>query len=503
MQLTEEQQRVVDSRADSIVINAFAGTGKTSTLVAYAKARPQKKMLYIAFNKTVADEAKSRFPSYVEARTSHSLAYAAIGWKYQKKLGNIKPLHAAHFLRLDLPEHEATLLAALALQGVQKFCASSEADITPHLWAGQSIPPLASFDEQDVLKAARRLWYGMCDVHDLSIPMPHDGYLKLWQLKGASLSKYDTLLLDEAQDTNPCLYDIYKNFEGHKVLVGDTHQNIYTFRGAMNAMKRTKGEQHALTESFRFGPPIAEVANAILTVFKREVLSLRGRGESMPVGSEVQAMPTAILMRTNAGLFDMAAGLAKARAKTMDFGFVGGFKSYNPEQIMDTWHLMQGQRSLVRDPFLKSFATYDQLVEYAELTDDKELKSRIRVVEKYDRTMPKIMDQLWAIDAARAADAHSPWIVLTTAHRSKGLEWDQVALGDDFGELMHNDLPLTDHWLPSDSKVDPLPEEEANLIYVAATRARVNLILNSVLEEFMGWFNRISAKPTHKAHLAP
>ena len=52
MQLTQEQINIINSTGD-IKINAVAGSGKTTTLVEYAKARRNSKILYIAFNKTV------------------------------------------------------------------------------------------------------------------------------------------------------------------------------------------------------------------------------------------------------------------------------------------------------------------------------------------------------------------------------------------------------------------------------------------------------------------
>lgn len=47
-QNTTEQQAVIDSRGRLVAVDAFAGTGKTSTLVQYALARPNKRILYMA-----------------------------------------------------------------------------------------------------------------------------------------------------------------------------------------------------------------------------------------------------------------------------------------------------------------------------------------------------------------------------------------------------------------------------------------------------------------------
>jgi hypothetical protein len=60
----------------SIVI-AFAGTGKTTTLVQYADRRQhgyqRRRFLYLCYNRSVRAEAERRFTSNVDCRTTHSL----------------------------------------------------------------------------------------------------------------------------------------------------------------------------------------------------------------------------------------------------------------------------------------------------------------------------------------------------------------------------------------------------------------------------------------------
>ena len=79
MELTVEQKNVIDTNCD-LVVNAVAGSGKTSTLIEYAKSRSENsRILYLAFNKTVKTEASLRFSkagvSNVRVETAHSLAY--------------------------------------------------------------------------------------------------------------------------------------------------------------------------------------------------------------------------------------------------------------------------------------------------------------------------------------------------------------------------------------------------------------------------------------------
>lgn len=66
--LTDEQQAVIALDSPTVAVNAFAGTGKTATLVAWAQARPQQKLLYIAFNKAIQLEAARRFPDNTVAQ---------------------------------------------------------------------------------------------------------------------------------------------------------------------------------------------------------------------------------------------------------------------------------------------------------------------------------------------------------------------------------------------------------------------------------------------------
>lgn len=47
---TAEQNAIIEWKGNHLVVNAFAGTGKTSTLVNYAEANPESKMLYLAYN---------------------------------------------------------------------------------------------------------------------------------------------------------------------------------------------------------------------------------------------------------------------------------------------------------------------------------------------------------------------------------------------------------------------------------------------------------------------
>src|SRR5674476_851786 len=90
MELTQEQYAIINSTGN-IKINAVAGSGKTTTIIEYAKARPKdSKILYLAFNKSVKLEAAKKFADKgldnVKVETAHSLAYKNIVFKLNYKI---------------------------------------------------------------------------------------------------------------------------------------------------------------------------------------------------------------------------------------------------------------------------------------------------------------------------------------------------------------------------------------------------------------------------------
>lgn len=76
--LTDEQQEIIDFPLN-MKVNAVAGSGKSTTLIEYAAARPGARILYLGFNRSVRLEAQTRFARHgltgVDIHTAHSLAY--------------------------------------------------------------------------------------------------------------------------------------------------------------------------------------------------------------------------------------------------------------------------------------------------------------------------------------------------------------------------------------------------------------------------------------------
>lgn len=463
MELTQEQQRVVDhepARGGVLKVIAFAGTGKTTTLVAYTKKRPKLRFLYLAFNKSVQLSAEGKFPSNVTAKTAHGLAFRDFGAPHRLRLaGNLKAHTAAGALGLT-----GYTEARYAIGTLLRYMASADTYITE-----KHIPPQAFERRGKALpnypKMAGRLWELMLSGEDPRIGMLHDGYLKLYQLAAPRLN-FDCILLDEAQDVSPVITEIVRSQSCAKILVGDPHQQIYSFRGARDAMAQVAADHtFYLTHSFRFGGNIARAANMVLSRFKgeeRRLVGLRKGGR--------QASGHTLIARTNAAVFDEAVKLQGKKR----IAFVGGIEGYRFSAIQDGYNLSRGRRDNISDPFLAGFTDFAAMKSYAKQVEDWELSGVSRVVEKYEGRIPQLVRRI----EASVADEAAAEVVLTTAHKAKGLEFDNVSLADDFPRL------LKEGELIAPTDLDP---DEFNLIYVAITRAkeRLQLFKGSDLAQFI------------------
>ncbi len=448
MPVTTEQQSIIDSTARRIVVNAFAGTGKTTTAVLYARARSER-ILYLAYNKAVQIDATKRFAPNVVCKTTHALAFPQFGSRFKHKLGNLRVGDIADVLRLSYPQ------AAQVAEAMQNYLNSADEGIgSKHLPVSTNKSNWLDLDS--VLHGARRLWERMQDVNDAKVPMSHDGYLKLFQLSRPSLP-YDIVILDEAQDSNPVTLAIATQQPGGLLLIGDRFQAIYGFRGARDALTSLgDAEQHYLTHSFRFGPGIARIGNLLLA-WHGETHHMVGAGPCQASRFEIdESKPYAQIGRTNMSV--ITAAIEALETKHLLY-FVGGVESYRLNIIEDAYHLFARAPHAVRDRFLKKFSSLSELAEYADEANDAEMALLVKIVQTYTHRLPSLLKQLRARSVDEMGQAQR---VFSTAHKSKGMEYEQVLMLEDYQDLLDGGQ------LIDKQEIDP---QQVNLMYVAVTRA--------------------------------
>lgn len=572
---TQQQQDVIDAVLGGLntLVQAKAGAGKTSTLRAIARrlklSRPNDKVGYIAFNKTVQLEANATMPNNVEARTGHSVAHKwSPDWmKDRADASNAirRPGEVARHLGIFEPisvngkAFSPTDQAMAVTRTIDTFANSAEdAPSRDHL--PDSVKAMPEAVQDAIVGKAVQAWDDLSNQNG-RLRMTLDHMRKHWALSRPDFSKSGSglnrpvkvLFLDEAQDTPPVLAKVIADQKNvQKVIVGDADQAIYGFTGATDYLSSAQGDvELPLNKSWRFGPEVADMGNRFLQLLKSPGRVVGGGARSKIVEGMQDA--DAVLVRSNGG---MLGEIAKELEAGRTVGVPKGTKK-DLESLVESAHYLRGSGGAptkMHDD-LAAFRTWAEFLEEEQKGDDPTLSKIKRMVDTYGlQGMEELISRVvetgevgldgvtfenhpagliaggntWAVasmtprgtrtyfsqagfrwtehpdglkiesgqnegqplkvwiangnEAQRErklaklrelAAAPDPDVVISTAHKSKGLEWGRVRIGDDFRG------PKVDE----DGKVTEMPKpEELRLAYVAVTRAEKELDAGS-----LGW----------------
>jgi len=129
--LTDEQKQCVETArcGKDLKIKAFAGSGKTSTLVAIARELPGKG-LYLAYNKAIQTDAARKFPSHVDCKTAHSIAYRAIAYQIKDRVRTLSIFDITRYVDIKrIYSYEENDIAFLVLKLLRVFVNSDRRKI--------------------------------------------------------------------------------------------------------------------------------------------------------------------------------------------------------------------------------------------------------------------------------------------------------------------------------------------------------------------------------------
>jgi F-box protein, helicase, 18 len=479
LKLTTEQIQIINSKGN-IKINAVAGSGKTTTIIEYAKSRPTgSRILYLAFNKTVKLEAERRFLDIanVKVETAHSLAYKNIVYSHNY---NIKPngysspeLVKILNIKHTGEKHSEYIMANHVLKLTMMFCNSDKQKVSELDYLSTAKDDKAQTFVKNHFAAielyAREF---LSKMNNGSIGILHDFYLKKFQLSNPVLP-YDFILFDEGQDASPAMLDVFLKQKATKAIVGDEHQQIYGWRYAVNSLSKVDFESYYLGNSFRFNTDIANLAKHIIDrksiIEDLKPFEINGLGQCKTIKTK------AIIARSNLMLLLKAIEYVTEKKEIKHIYFEGNINSYTyadeGASLYDVLNLFNGKIHNIKDPLLKTMHGIGDLEEYIDQTDDAQLGMMLEIVTEYGN---EIYDIIKLIKEKHVSDAErdKAQVVFSTVHRCKGMEYDNVQLLNDFitEEKLKN--------LSQNEEIDPAKlKEEVNLLYVAVTRAKHSLTI--------------------------
>ncbi len=483
--LTDEQNKILQYDAN-MKINAVAGSGKTTTLLEYAKTRKENsKILYIAFNKSVKDDAVRKFKTIknVEVVTAHSLAYKRVVTKENKHLltGELLPNEIINILKIPIKNKKDRVDAIILTTHIQRFlkyyCNSAALRIA-------DLDYLSVVIDQEAKKYVDKNIKQITDCTVLlfnkmlngQIRFTHDFYLKAFQLQNPKL-EYDYIFFDEGQDASPAMLDVFLKQSAKKVIVGDSNQQIYSWRYAINSLDRINFKEFILSNSFRFDRHIANIAMDILETKKQiglfKPIVING------IGEQEEIITKATLARTNIKLLELAIKdvFENKTVKSIYFeGHISTYKFGEHNSIMyDILSLYFNKRDKIKHSLIKEFSNIKELITYSKKTENNELSMLISLVIKYKGKLYSFINGLKDIHLTNSKKNEAD-MIYSTVHKCKGMEYDEVFLADDF----YTEERITEAYEENNYNVNRL-NEEINLLYVAITRARCKINIPSIL----------------------
>ncbi len=325
---------------------------------------------------------------------------------------------------------------------------------------------VAHSDQETAINIAR-------DVLTIGLDMwneiDFDDQMYMTVVFNAPMAKYDNVFVDEAQDVSDiqrAMLTMCRRKTGRVVAVGDPAQAIYGFRGAdseslENIAKTFNAIRLPLSISYRCPKKVVAEAQQYVSHIQSHESAPEGEVERFGIYAPAMFKPNdMVVCRNVAPIVKLAYKLiaSKVRATIMGRdigkGLVTLIKKLKARGVDDLrtkigeWQTKETQRLREKDPeadLSKIEDKHDIIVAFIEYSGASTVDSVITAIE--------------SLFGEGAVDA----VVLSTVHRSKGLEADRVFILDSW--LMPSRYARKEWQLV----------QENNLFYVAITRAKKSL----------------------------
>lgn len=491
----------VQNGDDNIAINAVAGSGKTTTIIAACKRLNvgERDVMFLAFNNSIVDELKVKLKGYAYASTLHSFGYSVLkrlynqpkygmyikvdSWKYQKYVKD----HALELSNIITPSTDAAKVFGFACNVDKLYALArvnliqySENDLSELRNLCDEHNLLTLFDEVEVCNELLKTAYKM--PKDLTIDFTDMVVLPLFHKEHIPTYKY--VFIDEAQDLNRAQRELMLHTarNGRFIAVGDRNQAINGFAGAdCNSFDKIANQPNTielpLSVNYRCGTNMIAMAQEIVPhiqahkgAIKGEILHTKQLTKPLFQNNDM------VLCRTSAPLVGLCMKLiesgitAVVKGKDIAQDLKNLIENANTKDIKEVLEYLEQEKQKVVD-----------IIREQRKCSEQDAKNSTRYINLEDRC--KCIENICMYSIENTAQLKSyinrifsdekieNAVVLSTAHKAKGLEANRVMI------LLPNKLPLK---FPH--QLEWQEQQEYNLKYVAITRAKKELIFVDLTE---------------------
>lgn len=490
----------VETGEGNCILEAVAGAGKTTTIL-NGIDRMDGFVWMGVYNKKMADEIKEKVSTHPTLRersglyvsTFHSAGYSALRFAFGKQY------------RLETDAKKVSKIAVRVVEQNPKY--------EPYL---ASIPGIVSMAKNRGIGAwgcerdTDDVWLNMIEFFDLDRSFPDnsdmrtaidfarevlarsnddldiidfDDMVYLPLQRNLRMLQHKWVLVDEAQDSNPTRRALARKLmarDGRLVAVGDPRQAIFGFTGADNdALERIARENDCLrlplTVTYRCPKAVVAVAQQFVSHITAHDSAPEGEYhciEEEDFAKLVPAMPratlseTAILCRFNAPLVSLCFSFirqgipAKIEGRAIGEGLIKLATRWKVKNLTTLRERLEGykvreiEKAMKKEQEDRAARIEDEVDTLMALIDNTEAKGGSTVSD-----LKATIQDLFADDVSKKGI-----LTLCSAHKSKGLEWENVII---YGRNAY--MPCA--WAQKPWQ----QEQEINLIYVALTRAKRSL----------------------------
>ena len=449
IQLTPEQFNVkeyVINTNSIVLVAAKGGTGKSFMARHLVKVLEPKKVLYTAFNKAIVKEQEGIFPSNVECKTLHALAY-----KYTQPKEDIHPLDYK-----DFPKGLSYKSKYEVKEALEEFFVSNSTDMYEYF--------SEYFKDKKLTDASVYLVNSMLEK---KLPWSFSFMLKYFHLmliENPSICKYDLVLLDEINDTTAVALEIFKLIEApKKVGLGDPYQAIYAFLNLSNGFEELKNVPILpLTNSFRCSKEIASSIQELMRKELDDTFTFTGTDEPVKNGLELYCTLTnAEIIQELSNRLDNKKPFKLLRKPADIFACVLALSSANQgkkvyqkayrflEDVYEDWINYKKKKP--------NITFFGYIIK--ELTDP-EIHSAIRLLSKLKNDGHNLFELYGRVKAYKQNGNYT----ISTTFTSKGLEFETVYISEGLNNAVQKVI---------DSKEAQSEEDKTTMkiYYVACSRA--------------------------------
>jgi superfamily I DNA/RNA helicase len=471
------------------VIDAVAGSGKSTTIVNALSLIPSdKKVLFLAFNKSIVEELKVKVGNLnnVEIKTLHSLGMGAItkhiktrvfSSKYAKyinsgvKFGTIKPDNDLEARELQTYRSNLNKLTDLA----RNYLATNELDVQDIAYKHD-----LQLVDNEVVKVLKIMDWGKTNLKEI------DFSDMVWfpNVLNLSTEQYDFVFIDECQDLNTAQRLLFlktiKLKTGRFIAVGDPRQAIYGFAGAdVESFNKLKSLPNTdllpLSVCYRCDSNIIDLAKSIVPQIEVRDNAPQGTIDQQAKVEDIMDNDM-ILCRITSPLVTLCmqyiANGTKAYVKGRDIGLnlINMLKRTDRVILREAIDVINTELSTLCNKIAKKSGI--STADAKETSQYQNFRDKLQAIENLSYGLTTVNEAISRIEMI-FKDSDKSGICLSTIHKAKGLEADRVFI-----------LRPDKFYLKHCMTVDWMAEQEKNLVYVAYTRAKHYLgFINNFREE--------------------